>query len=138
MFMRSIRTNTKWVMMVMAVAFAAWLVLDWVRQKDQAATLGVNPIVVFVNGQEIRNTRWSEAYSVAIDRARALSGQSLNDEEIRQIESSAWEGMPIIRSIRISSEIRRSTSSCCSRSRRITGRHSREHGSPSRSPAERR
>ena len=92
MFMRSIRTNTKWVMMVMAVAFAAWLVLDWVRQKDQAATLGVNPIVVVVNGQEIRNTRWSEAYSVAIDRARALSGRSLNDEEIRQIESSAWEG----------------------------------------------
>jgi len=105
MFMRSIRTNTKWVMMVMAVAFAAWLVLDWVRQKDQAATLGVNPIVVVVNGQEIRNTRWSEAYSVAIDRARALSGRSLNDEEIRQIESSAWEGM--LQDILVEQEIKR-------------------------------
>ncbi len=105
MFMRSIRTNTKWVMMVMAVAFAAWLVLDWVRQKDQAATLGVNPIVVVVNGQEIRNTRWSEAYSVAIDRARAVSGRSLNDEEIRQIESEAWEGM--LQDILVEQEIKR-------------------------------
>ena len=105
MFMRSIRTNTKWVMMVMAVAFAAWLVLDWVRQKDQAATLGVNPIVVVVNGQEIRNTRWSEAYSVAIDRARAVSGRSLNDEEIRQIESEAWEGM--LQDILVEQEIER-------------------------------
>ncbi len=105
MFMRSIRANTKWVMMVMAVAFAAWLVLDWVRQKDQAATLGVNPIVVIVNGQEIRNNRWSEAYSFAIDRARALSGQTLNDEEVRQIESEAWEGM--IQDILVEQEILR-------------------------------
>ncbi len=105
MFMRSIRANTKWVMLVMAVAFAAWLVLDWVRQKDQAATLGVNPIVVIVNGQEIRNNRWNEAYSFAIDRARASSGQTLNDEEIRQIENEAWEGM--IQDILIEQEIER-------------------------------
>jgi len=105
MFMRSIRANTKWVMMVMAVAFAAWLVLDWVRQKDQAATLGVNPVVATINGQEVRNSRWSEAYSFAIDRARALSGRSLNDEEVRQIESDAWEAM--IQDILVEQEIER-------------------------------
>ncbi len=105
MFMRSIRANTKWVMMVMAVAFAAWLVLDWVRQKDQAATLGVNPVVATINGQEVRNSRWSESYSFAIDRARATSGRSLNDEEIRQIESDAWEAM--IQDILVEQEIER-------------------------------
>jgi parvulin-like peptidyl-prolyl isomerase len=105
MFMRSIRANTKWVMMVMAVAFAAWLVLDWVNQKDQAATLGVNPVVATINGQEIRNSRWSEAYSFAIDRARAVSGRSLNDEETRQIESDAWEAM--IQDILVEQEIER-------------------------------
>ena len=105
MFMRSIRANTKWVMMVMAVAFAAWLVLDWVRQKDQNATLGVNPVVATVNGQEVRNTRWSEAYSFAIDRARAVSGRSLNDEEVRQIEGEAWEAM--VQDILVEQEIER-------------------------------
>jgi len=105
MFMRSIRANTKWVMMVMAVAFAAWLVLDWVRQKDQAATLGVNPVVATINGQEVRNSRWSESYSFAIDRARAMSGRSLNDEEVRQIESEAWEAM--IQDILVEQEIER-------------------------------
>jgi peptidyl-prolyl cis-trans isomerase D len=105
MFMRSIRANTKWVMLVMAVAFAAWLVLDWVRQKDQAATLGVNPVVATINGQEVRNSRWSESYSFAIDRARAMSGRSLNDEEVRQIESEAWEAM--IQDILVEQEIER-------------------------------
>jgi peptidyl-prolyl cis-trans isomerase D len=105
MFMRSIRANTKWVMMVMAVAFAAWLVLDWVNQKDQNATLGVNPVIATINGQEVRNSRWSESYSFAIDRARAVSGRSLNDEEVRQIESEAWEAM--IQDILVEQEIER-------------------------------
>jgi len=105
MFMRSVRANTKWVMIVMAVAFTAWLVLDWVRQKDEAATLGVNPVVATVNGQEIRNTRWSEAYGFAIDRARAVSGRSLNDEEVRQVESEAWEAM--LQDILVEQEIER-------------------------------
>ena len=105
MFMRSIRANTKWVMMVMAVAFAAWLVLDWVNQKDQNATLGVNPVIATINGQEVRNSRWSESYSFAIDRARAVSGRSLNDEETRQIESEAWEAM--IQDILVEQEIER-------------------------------
>ena len=105
MFMRSIRANTKWVMVVMAVAFTGWLVLDWVNQKDQAATLGVNPVVATVNGQEVRNTRWSEAYGFAIDRARATAGRSLNDEEVRQVESEAWEAM--LQDILIEQEIER-------------------------------
>jgi len=105
MFMRSVRANTKWVMVVMAVAFTAWLVLDWVRQKDEAATVGVNPVVATVNGQEIRNTRWSEAYGFAIDRARAVSGRSLNDEEVRQVESEAWEAM--LQDILVEQEIER-------------------------------
>lgn len=105
MFMRSIRANTKWVMVVMAVAFAAWLVLDWVNQKDQAATLGVNPVIATINGEEVRNSRWSESYSFAIDRARAVSGRSLNDEETRQIESEAWEAM--IQDILVEQEIER-------------------------------
>ena len=105
MFMRSIRANTKWVMMVMAVAFAAWLVLDWVNQKDQNATLGVNPVIATINGQEVRNSRWSESYSFAIDRARAVSGRTLNDEEVRQIESEAWEAM--IQDILVEQEIER-------------------------------
>jgi len=105
MFMRSIRANTKWVMLVMAVAFAAWLVFDWVNQRDQAAIQGVNPVVAVINGQEVRTIRWNEAYSFALDAARARSGRTLTDEETRQVENEAWEGM--IRDVLVEQEIER-------------------------------
>jgi peptidyl-prolyl cis-trans isomerase D len=105
MFMRSIRANTKWVMLVMAVAFAAWLVFDWVNQRDQAAIQGVNPVVAVINGQEVRTIRWNEAYSFALDAARARSGRTLTDEETRQIENEAWEGM--IQDVLVEQEIER-------------------------------
>ncbi len=105
MFMRSIRANTKWVMLVMAVAFAAWLVFDWVNQRDQAASQGVNPVIATVNGKEVRNVRWNEAYGFALDAARARSGRSLTDEERRQVENEAWEGM--IQDVLVEQEIER-------------------------------
>ncbi|MCL7962329.1 MAG: SurA N-terminal domain-containing protein [marine benthic group bacterium] len=105
MFMRSIRANTKWVMLVMAVAFAAWLVFDWVNQRDQAASQGVNPVIATVNGKEVRNVRWNEAYGFALDAARAQSGRSLTDEERRQVENEAWEGM--IQDVLVEQEIER-------------------------------
>jgi peptidyl-prolyl cis-trans isomerase D len=105
MFMRSIRANTKWVMLVMAVAFAAWLVFDWVNQRDQAASQGVNPVIATVNGAEVRNARWNEAYTFALDAARAQSGRSLTDEERRQVENEAWEGM--IQDVLVEQEIER-------------------------------
>jgi peptidyl-prolyl cis-trans isomerase D len=105
MFMRSIRANTKWVMLVMAVAFAAWLVFDWVNQRDQAAIQGVNPVVAVINGQEVRTIRWNEAYSFALDAARARSGRTLTDEEQRQVENEAWEGL--IQDVLVEQEIER-------------------------------
>jgi peptidyl-prolyl cis-trans isomerase D len=105
MFMRSIRANTKWIMMVMAVAFAAWLVFEGLQQRDQANVLGVNPIVATVNGEQVRNVRWNEALSVALDAARARTGRPLTDEEVRQVEREAWDAM--IRDILVEQEIQR-------------------------------
>ena len=105
MFMRSIRANTKWIMMVMAVAFAAWLVFEGIQQRDQATVLGVNPVVAIVNGEQVRNVRWNEALSLALDAARAEAGRPLTDEEVRQLEREAWDAM--IRDVLVEQEIER-------------------------------
>ncbi len=105
MFMRSIRANTKWIMMVMAVAFAAWLVFEGIQQRDQATVLGVNPVVAIVNGEQVRNVRWNEAYGVALDAARGQAGRPLTDEEQRQVEREAWDAM--IRDVLVEQEIQR-------------------------------
>jgi len=106
MMMRSIRANTKWIMMFMAVAFAAWLVLDWVQSRDRQAATGANPVIAVVNGQEIRYIRWSNALEAALNNARAANGGAvMTDEETRQVERLAWDQM--IQDVLIQQEIDR-------------------------------
>jgi len=106
MMMRSIRANTKWIMIILSVAFAAWLVLDWVQSRDTQAAAGANPVIAVVNGYEIRYVRWSNTLQLALNNARAISGGAvLTDEETRQVERTAWDQM--IRDLLIEQEIER-------------------------------
>ncbi len=106
MMMRSIRANTKWIMIILAVAFAAWLVLDWVQSRDTQAAAGANPVIAVVNGHEVRYLRWSNTLQLALNNARAVSGGAvLTDEETRQVERTAWDQM--IQDLLIEQEIER-------------------------------
>jgi len=106
MMMRSIRANTKWIMLFLAVAFAAWLVLDWVQSRDTQAAAGANPVIAVVNGQEIRYVEWSNTLEFAMNNARAASGGAvMTDEETRQVELAAWD--QLIDDVLIRQEIER-------------------------------
>jgi len=106
MMMRSIRANTKWIMIFLAVAFAAWLVLDWVQSRDTQAAAGANPVIAVVNGQEIRYVQWSSTLELALNNARAASGDAvMTDEETRQVELLAWD--QLIQDVLIQQEIDR-------------------------------
>ena len=106
MMMRSIRANTKWIMVFLAVAFAAWLVLDWVNSRDTQAASGANPVIAVVNGQEIRYVQWSNTLELALNNARAASGGAvMTDEETRQVELVAWD--QLIQDVLIQQEIDR-------------------------------
>jgi parvulin-like peptidyl-prolyl isomerase len=106
MMMRSIRANTKWIMVFLAVAFAAWLVLDWVQSRDTQASAGANPVIAVVNGQEIRYVQWSNTLEVALNNARVASGGAvMTDEETRQVERLAWD--QLIQEVLIQQEIDR-------------------------------
>ncbi len=106
MMMRSIRANTKWIMLFLAVAFAAWLVLDWVQSRDTQAATGANPVIAVVNGQEIRYVQWSNTLEIALNNARAQrAGTVMTDEETRQVERLAWD--QLIQDVLIQQEIDR-------------------------------
>ena len=106
MMMRSIRANTKWIMIFLAIAFAAWLVLDWVQSRDTQAAAGANPVIAVVNGQEIRYVQWSNTLELALNNARAASGDAvMTDEETRQVELLAWD--QLIQDVLIQQEIDR-------------------------------
>ncbi len=93
MVMRAMRDSAKWVMLILSVAFVGWLVLDWVQSRQSSAATGPNPVVLTVNGQEIRLAQWSQLLEARLDIARAQSDAPLTDEEARRIREAAWETM---------------------------------------------
>lgn len=105
MMMQTIREKTRWAIVFLAVAFAAWLAFEGIQSRETAATSGTDPVIGVVNGQDIRFNRWRETSAAQLDRARRASGRALTDEEIRQSETEAWENL--VRDVLIEQEIRR-------------------------------
>ena len=104
MLMRSIRSNTKWVMLILAIAFAGWLVLDWVQSRDSAAAVGANPVIAVINGEEIRYVAWSQYLDQTLAQVRGANA-ALTDEERHQAEQTAWE--QLITSVLVEQELER-------------------------------
>jgi peptidyl-prolyl cis-trans isomerase D len=89
----TMREKTKWVMVVLAVAFVGWLVfgvgMDITgRGKSTSRDIGS------VNGVPIRYLQWQEAYRQAYDQARQQNpGVTFSREEQREIENQAFNAL---------------------------------------------
>lgn len=93
MVMRAMRENTKWIMLILTVAFIGWLVLDWVQSRQQSTQTGANPVVGSVNGRQIHYVEWNRYLQNALDQARQGSTQPLTDEQVYRITQGAWDQM---------------------------------------------
>jgi len=105
MVMRKMRENMKSIMLILTVAFVAWLVLDWVQSRNQSTQAGANPIVGVVNGQDIRYVQWSRYLQSELDQARQGASQPLTDEETYRATEQAWNQM--VNQILIQQELQR-------------------------------
>jgi len=93
MVMRAMRENTKWIMLILTVAFVGWLVFDWVQSRQQTTQTGANPVVGSVNGQQIHYVEWNRYLQNVLDQARQGSTQPLTDEQVYRVTQQAWTQM---------------------------------------------
>jgi len=93
MLMSTVREKTRGIMVVLAVAFAAWLVLNWVQSRQSSASTGPNPVVGVVNGREIHFVEWSRFQQAQTDAARQRSSRPLSEEQLRTVTANAWKQM---------------------------------------------
>jgi peptidyl-prolyl cis-trans isomerase D len=89
--MRELREKTKWIMLVVALAFVGLMVFEWgmdisgTTADQQTGALGE------VDGRPVPYAAWMEAYQNLTQRAQQQSGGTLTREEQRQLEDMAWE-----------------------------------------------
>jgi len=105
MVMSKMRQNMKSIMLVLTVAFVAWLVLDWVQSRNQSTQAGANPVVGSVNGQEIHYSDWNRYLQSELEQARQSATESLTDEEVYRVTEQAWNQM--VNQILIQQELNR-------------------------------
>jgi len=100
MVMRTMRENTKWIMLILTVAFVGWLVFDWVQGGGGTAQQSTNPVVGQVNGEQIRLAEWNRTLQSRFEQVRQQVEGALTDEQRHQVEQQTWDEMVTRRLIR--------------------------------------
>ncbi len=90
MVMRAMRDSAKWMMLILGIAFVAWLVLEGIQEAGMGGN-DPNPVVGRVGDRQIRYAEWNRYLQEQLDLARQQREGGLTDEERRQLTEGAWE-----------------------------------------------
>lgn len=105
MVMRQMRENTKWIMLVTALAFVALMVFEWgMDLTGRSGTQFSGGEIGRVNGQTVAYEEFLEVYR-GLYAQQAASGQPISAVMNDQIEDAAWEQLVMQRLI--AQELRR-------------------------------
>jgi len=103
--LRSMRRNTKIIMLIVALAFVGLMVFQWGMDISGASNPRAVGEVGRVNGQPISYQLWTTTYRSLTDQARQQKGSALDDRELDFIEQQAWE--QLVNQILIEQELER-------------------------------
>jgi peptidyl-prolyl cis-trans isomerase D len=94
MVMRQMRENTKWIMLVTALAFVALMVFEWgmdMSGQSSAQMTGAAQIGS-VNGEEIPYEAYTQTYqNLYAQQQAAMGGEPISRSMMRQIEQAAFD-----------------------------------------------
>jgi len=93
MFMKSMRSSARYVMLILAFAFVGWLVFEGINDM-RGGNLGgdINPVVGEVAGRAIRYNEWNAYLQNELAFARQ-NGRSLTEEDVRLVTNRAWDAL---------------------------------------------
>ncbi len=104
--LRSMRQNTKIIMLVVALAFVGLMVFQWGMDiSGRSGNPQAGGEIGRVNGTPINYQVWTQTYRNLTDQARGQKGAALNDQEYALIEEQTWN--QIVSQILIEQELRR-------------------------------
>jgi peptidyl-prolyl cis-trans isomerase D len=105
MVMQQMRENTKWIMLVTALAFVGLMIFEWgMDLTGQTGTQLSGGEVGRVNGEAITYEEFQAAYRTLYDQ-QAASGVPINSLVVDQLENAAWDQLVMQRLI--AQELRR-------------------------------
>lgn len=89
MLMKKMRDNTKWIMLMTALAFVALTVFEW--GMDMSGRSAGSGEIGRVNGTPVSIDLWNATYRNLYDRAQQAQEEPINSLQVKEIEDAAWE-----------------------------------------------
>jgi peptidyl-prolyl cis-trans isomerase D len=102
--MRQMRENTKWIMLVTAVAFVGLMVFQWGMDITGQSGLSINEIGS-VNGTPVLYDAYNQTNRALFDQMQASQEAPISSQQIRDIEDAAWD--EVVDQVLIRQELRR-------------------------------
>ncbi len=102
--MRQMRENTKWIMMVTAIAFVGLMVFEWGMDITGQSGGGVGEIGK-VNGAPVTYDRYQATQRNLSDQLQATQTEPLTSQQYRDLEQAAWD--EVVNQILIEEELGR-------------------------------
>jgi len=90
--MRTMRENTKVIMLITAIAFVALMVFEWgMDLSGRTSAQASGGEIGRVNGESISYEEFRRVYSALYDQQSQFMDRPMTAAEIREIENAAWE-----------------------------------------------
>jgi peptidyl-prolyl cis-trans isomerase D len=102
--MRQMRENTKWIMLITALAFVALMVFEWGMDITGQSGLGVNEIGK-VNGEGVSYDAYNSSYRRLYDQVQGSQEDPVTSQQVSDIEDAAWDD--VVNQMLVQQELRR-------------------------------
>lgn len=90
--MRTMRQNTKWIMLATALAFVALMVFEWGADMSGRGMGGVGEIGS-VNGEAVMYEPYQNTYRSLSDRLRQSQSEPITSQQVKDLEDAAFDDM---------------------------------------------
>jgi peptidyl-prolyl cis-trans isomerase D len=99
------RENTKWIMLIVVIAFVGLMVFEWGMDMSGRSSPSNFGLIGTVNGTPITYQNWTLVHRNLADQVRDQKGEALNDVELDVLEEQTWN--QLINQILIAQELKR-------------------------------
>ncbi len=98
--MRTLRENTKWIMLITAIAFVGLMVFEWgMDASGGSAEAFTGGEAGRVNGAPITYAEYNQVHRTLTQQRQEQVGRTMSSAEFRQIEEEAWDQLVMDRLI---------------------------------------
>src|SRR5690606_29848681 len=90
--LRTMRENTKWIMLITAIAFVGLMVFEWgMDLSGQSSMSAATGEIGRVNGKAIRFDEYQAIYQNLTRQRQEYSSEPITKAQDREIEQLAWD-----------------------------------------------